>query len=205
MLRATFRRAVCAIFRFFSRALLRLTVNGLANIPRSGGLLLVMNHLGDADPIMVIGFSLREIEVIGKSEILWWPLAGQIAWAYGMIAVQRGEPDRTTLNTAVNILKSGRALLIAPEGRESKTQSLQQAEGGAAFLALHSNVPILPIAITGTEKTYANWLRLRRPCVTLTFGAPFTLPPDCARRNAADLIMRRIAKLLPTEYRGVYV
>ena len=198
------RTALRSFFRFLSRALLRLTVNGLANIPRSGGLLLVMNHLGDADPIMVIAFAPRDIEVIGKSEILWWPLAGQIAWAYGMIAVRRGEPDRATLNTAVKILKSGRALLIAPEGRESKTHALQQAKGGAAFVALHSNAPILPIAITGTEKTYASWLRLRRPCVTLTFGAPFTLPPDCARRDVADLMMRRIAELLPTEYRGVY-
>ena len=200
-----FRSAIRRLFRLACHALLRLDVRGLDNIPRSGGLLLVMNHLGDADPIMVIGFTPRDIEVIGKSEILWWPLAAQIAWAYGMIAVRRGEPDRTTLNTAVNILKSGRALLIAPEGRESKTRALQRAKGGAAFVALHSNALILPIAITGTEKTYASWLRLRRPCVTLTFGAPFTLPPDCARRDAADAIMRRIAELLPPEYRGVYV
>ncbi len=199
------RAALRVFFRFLSRASLRLTVNGLANIPRSGGLLLVMNHLGDADPIMVIGFAPRDIEVIGKSEILWWPLAGQIAWAYGMIAVRRGEPDRATLNTAIKILKSGHALLIAPEGRESKTRALQRAKSGAAFLALHSKVSILPIAITGTERIYASWLHLRRPCVTLTFGAPFTLPPDCARRDAADVIMRRIAALLPPEYRGVYV
>jgi len=198
------RAALRAVFRSLSRALVRLTVNGLANVPRSGGLLLVMNHLGDADPIMVIGFTPRDLEVIGKSEILWWPLAGQIAWAYGMIAVRRGEPDRATLKSAVNILKLGRALLIAPEGRESKTQGLQPGKGGAAFLALQSQAPLLPVAITGTDKTYAHWLRLRRPYVTLTFGAPFDLPPGCSRREAADLIMRRIAELLPPEYRGVY-
>jgi 1-acyl-sn-glycerol-3-phosphate acyltransferase len=192
--------------RLTSGNLLRLTARGVENVPLTGGLLLAMNHLGDADPIMVIGFSPREVEVIGKAEILRWPIFGNLARDYGMIAVRRGQPDRETLNMALDVLKSGRALLIAPEGRESRSGAMEAAKGGAAFLAIHSRVPILPIAITGTENrnVYLGWMRLKRPCVTLTFGQPFTLPSDIHRREAADLIMRNIAELLPPEYQGVY-
>ncbi len=194
------------ISRFLSAKLLRLAVRGVENVPLTGGLLLAMNHLGDADPIVVVGFAPRQVEVIGKAEILRWPIFGALARGYGMLAVRRGQPDRETLNMALDVLKSGRALLIAPEGRESRSGAMEAAKGGAAFLAIHGNIPVLPIAITGTEnrKVYSQWMRLQRPCVTLTFGQPFTLPSDIRRREAADLIMRNIAELLPPEYRGVY-
>jgi len=184
--------------------LLRLTVRGVENIPLSGGVLLAMNHLGDADPLLVFGFTPRPLAIIGKSEILDWPVLGRLARLYGMLAVRRGEPDRATLQAALQVLESGGALLIAPEGRESLSGALESAKGGAAFLAVHSSVPILPIAISGTESLYAEWRHFRRPCVTLTFGPAFRLPPGIKRRAAADLIMQPIANLLPPKYRGVY-
>jgi 1-acyl-sn-glycerol-3-phosphate acyltransferase len=202
MTRDTLRK----LARFVSGNLLRLTVRGVENVPLTGGLLLAMNHLGDADPIMVAGVAPREVEVIGKAEILRWPIFGPLARDYGMIAVRRGQPDRETLNVALDVLRSGKALLIAPEGRESRSGAMEAAKGGAAFLAIYGGVPVLPIAITGTENktVYPAWMRLHRPCVTLTFGQPFALPSAIHRREAADLIMRRIAELLPPAYRGVY-
>lgn len=200
------RSALRSLARVASRNLLRLTVSGVENVPLAGGALLAMNHLGDADPIMVVGFAPREVEVIGKAEILRWPIFGILARGYGMIAVRRGQPDRETLKAGLDVLKSGRALLIAPEGRESRSGAMEAAKGGAAFLAIYSRAPIVPIAITGTEnrKVYPQWMRLRRPCVTLTFGRPFMVPQAMPRREAADLIMRNIAELLPPEYQGVY-
>ncbi len=193
-----------SLARWACRVLLRLTVSGVENVPLTGGALLTMNHLGDADPVMLVGYTPREVEAIGKAEILSWPLLGALAAAYGMMAVRRGQPDRETLTMALEALRRGEALMLAPEGRESKTHALEQAKGGAAFLALYSGVPIVPVAITGTERVYSQWLRLRRPRVTLTFGAAYRLPPGADRRAAADLMMRRIAEMLPTEYRGVY-
>jgi 1-acyl-sn-glycerol-3-phosphate acyltransferase len=200
------RSALRRLARLVSRALLRLTVTGAAGVPRSGGLLLAMNHLGGADPVLVVAFAPRDLDVIGKAEIMRWPVLGAVARAYGMLPVRRGAPERATLDAALGVLRAERALLIAPEGRESPTQALVSPRSGAGFLALHSRVPILPIAITGTEwaRVLGAWRRLRRPCVTLTFGQPFALPPTLRRREAAEVIMRRIAALLPPEYRGVY-
>jgi 1-acyl-sn-glycerol-3-phosphate acyltransferase len=123
-----------------------------------------------------------------------------------MIPLRRGEPDRATLKRLLGVLQAGGALLIAPEGRESLTGALEAGKTGAAFLALHSAAAIVPAAITGTawRAVLPAWRRLKRPCVTLTFGPPYHLPADLDRRAAADEMMRRIAAWLPAEYRGVY-
>jgi len=192
--------------RLISRALLRVSVSGAENVPRSGGVLLCINHIGDADAVVVVGFAPRPLAGIGKVEILKWPLVGWIAQTYGMLAVHRGEPDRPTLRAALDVLRAGGAVAIAPEGRESPTGALILAKDGAAFLALHSGVPIVPAALTGTAWKHIlnEWRRLRRARVTLTFGPPLYLPPLINRKDATELIMRRIASLLPPEYRGVY-
>jgi len=192
--------------RLLARVLLRLSVSGRENVPRSGGALLCLNHLGGADGVLVVGFAPRPLTGIGKVEILQWPLVGWVAQTYGMLAVRRGEPDRAALQAALDVLQAGGALAIAPEGRESPTGALIFAKDGAAFLALHSGVPIVPVALTGTAWAHVlrEWRRLRRPRVTLTFGPAFYLPPLIKRKKATELIMQRIASLLPLEYRGVY-
>ncbi len=83
-----------SLARWACRVLLRLTVSGVENVPPTGGALLTMNHLGDVDPLMLVGCTPRDVEVIGKAEILSWPLLGALAAAYGMMAVRRGQPDR---------------------------------------------------------------------------------------------------------------
>lgn len=187
-------------------ALTRVTVSGVDNVPLTGGVLLAMNHIGDPDSVMVVAYTPRPVAVIGKSEILDWPVIGLMARAYGMIPVRRGEPDRVTLQKGIDVLRAGHALLIAPEGRESPSGTLERAKEGPAFMALHAQAPIVPIAITGTmwPQIFSEWKRLRRPCLTLTFGPAFTLPAGIKRRAAADLMMQNIAVLLPPEYRGAY-
>jgi 1-acyl-sn-glycerol-3-phosphate acyltransferase len=165
-----------------------------------------MNHLGGGDPVLVIGYAGRPLAIAGKVEVLGWPVIGPLARVYGMIPLRRGEPERAALRRMLAVLDAGQALLIAPEGRESLTGALEQGKTGPAFLALHADAPILPVAITGTawRDVLPAWRRLRRPLVTLTFGEPYRLPSGMPRREAADEIMRRIAALLPPEYRGVY-
>jgi 1-acyl-sn-glycerol-3-phosphate acyltransferase len=195
-----------AAARLLARVLLRLTVRGVEQLPLSGPVLLTMNHLGGADPILCIGFTPRPLTVAGKVEIMSWPVLGPVARSYGMIPLRRGEPDRATLKRLLGVLQAGGALLIAPEGRESLTGALEAGKTGPAFLALHARAPIVPVAVTGTawRAVLPAWRRLRRPCVTLTFGPVYELPAGLERRAAADEIMRRIARLLPEEYRGVY-
>jgi len=199
-------RALAAVVRLAARTLFRFALTGREHVPPAGAALLTMNHLGGADPLLVIAFAPRPIATTGKVEILRWPVLGWVARTYGMIPLHRGEADREALQRLLAELARGQALLIAPEGRESLTGALEPGHGGPAFLAQHAQVPIVPIAITGTawNRVLPAWRLLRRPCVTLTFGSPYRLPPWIKRAAAAELIMLRIAALLPPEYRGVY-
>jgi 1-acyl-sn-glycerol-3-phosphate acyltransferase len=199
-------RTFRSLARLTLRVLTHVAVTGADNVPLTGGVLLAMNHIGDPDSVMVVAHAPRPLAIIGKSEILDWPVMGPLARAYGMIPVRRGEPDRVTLQKGIDVLRAGNALLIAPEGRESPSGTLERAKEGPAFMALHAHVPIVPIAITGTmwPQILPEWKRLRRPRLTLTFGPAFTLPPGLKRRAAADLMMHNIATLLPPECRGVY-
>jgi 1-acyl-sn-glycerol-3-phosphate acyltransferase len=85
---------LASLARFLSRLLLRLTVIGADNVPLTGGVLLTMNHLGGADPLLALGFAPRHVVTTGKVELLGWPVVGLVVRAYGMIPLRRGQADR---------------------------------------------------------------------------------------------------------------
>src|SRR4030067_146028 len=114
--------------------------------------MVVSNHLGDADLIVGMAYSPYEVEILSKAELYDYPILGKLMDAYGVIWVHRGQPDRRALRAALEALRQGRVVGIAPEGRESLTGSLEEGTGGAAYLALKADGPILPVTFTGTQK-----------------------------------------------------
>jgi 1-acyl-sn-glycerol-3-phosphate acyltransferase len=190
---------------------LKLTVRGLENFPAHGPALVVLNHLGDADIIVILS-RLRTLEVdpLGASNLYDILALRIVAEMYGVIWLHRGRPDRRALSCALESLQRGRFVTIAPEGRESLAGGLEQGLDGAAFLALRADVPIIPIAMTGTEnaRVYPALKRWPRLPVSMTVGQPFHLAKSDDRhtdlKNGTDEIMRQLARLLPEEYQGVY-
>src|SRR5579859_5310895 len=114
--------------RLIAHALLRLTVSGADQVPLTGGLLLTMNHLGGADPVLTLGFCPRVALATGKAELLSWPLVGPVVRAYGMIPLRRDGLDVDGLRRLLAALEAGQALLIAPEGHESRTGALEAGQ-----------------------------------------------------------------------------
>jgi 1-acyl-sn-glycerol-3-phosphate acyltransferase len=114
------------------------------------------------------------------------------------------------LRSALQGLDEGRLVGIAPEGRESLSGALEEGTGGAAYLALKSGVPVVPVTFTGTENAaiFANLKRLRRSDVSMTVGPAFTLPKGedfrQAVREGTQTIMQKLAQQLPEQYRGHY-
>lgn len=204
------RRILHALIKTLVRLCFRLEIDGAENSPTSGPLLVVSNHLGGSDVLIGMAVASKPYDIFGKIELYDIPIVGKLMDAYGTIWVHRGQPDRKAIRAALNGLAEGRILAIAPEGRESTTGELEEGTGGAAYLALKSDVSILPIAVTGTEdwRVYANLKRFRRTSVTLTIGEPFKIRDLSDRRQSVDegtdVIMLAIAKLLPESYRGVY-
>ncbi|MFQ5945607.1 MAG: lysophospholipid acyltransferase family protein [Anaerolineae bacterium] len=199
------------VVRFFFAVLTRVEVRGRENVPSEGALLLVFNHLGHLDPPLTLAMLPRPftgIAVIGLRDV---PVTGWLLRLAKVIWVNRGQYDREALRRGLQVLSDGGILGIAPEGRISLTGALEQGKTGPAFLARRADVPLLPVAITGTEKAAAEWKRLRRPRLSLTIGEPFRLEAEregLSRKQQlradADYIVSRLARMLPPEYRGVY-
>lgn len=208
--RIIFRRFISWLARLAVWLCTRAKAYGLENIPRQGAVLAVSNHLGDADLIVGMAFSIRLLDSMAKAELYDYPVLGKTLDAYGIIWVHRGQPDRRALRAVIDGLKEGRIIVIAPEGRESLSGALEEGTNGAAYLALKAGVPVLPVTLTGTENTriFGNLKRLRRTPVTMTVGRPFYLEAEGDRQIAiergTEKIMRALAGQLPPEYRGVY-
>ena len=191
----------------------RITVHGIENIPTTGPLVLASNHLNDADPGILCTRIPRRIVFMTKAELFRVPVLGQFLRGFGAFPVRRNEADFSALRQANEALKQGLALCIFPEGTRGGPEArLREGWPGAALIALRNDVPVVPVAITGSQRLSLPWLFLRpfRPYrVTLTAGQPFKLPRP-QRLNAATakegtrLIMEKIAALLPPEYRGYY-
>jgi 1-acyl-sn-glycerol-3-phosphate acyltransferase len=186
----------------------RYQVVGAERMPRSGPLIVVANHLNNADPPL-LGASLpRRIRFMAKQELFDSPLGPLVRW-FGAFPVRRFEADLAALRRAQGILKEGGVLGMFPEGHRSRSGGMGPPHPGTALIALRSGAPLLPVAITGTEAIRTPLVLLRRPRIRVVVGEPFTLP--AGRRVTAeqvqagtDEIMRRIAALLPEKYRGVY-
>jgi 1-acyl-sn-glycerol-3-phosphate acyltransferase len=208
--RRLFRGFIRGVCRVVIRLCTRTSVHGLENYPRQGPALVVINHLGDPDAVLVLACLPEFPEVIGKIELRNISILRLVMGGLGIIWVHRGQADRKAIATALEAFNRGRRVIIAPEGRESVTGALEAGTDGAAFLALKAGVPVVPITVTGTENrcVYGNLKRLHRTPVTLTMGRPFVLPQLADRhetlRGGTLIIMETLARQLPPEYRGVY-
>jgi 1-acyl-sn-glycerol-3-phosphate acyltransferase len=193
-----------------TRLCIKTIVIGYEYLPREGPMLLVTNHLGDADGIVGLAITKAPFDLMGKIELYDIPVFGKLLEWYGTIWVHRGRPDRRALKAALHGLAEGRMVAIAPEGRESLSGGLEEGTNGAAYIALKADVPILPFVVTGTEnkRVYGNLKNFRRTEVTAQAGPPFRLESTGNRREdiqaGTQRIMKTLAQMLPPEYQGVY-
>jgi 1-acyl-sn-glycerol-3-phosphate acyltransferase len=200
------RGLLIGAFKLFTRW----QVKGKENVPEEGPVLLVANHLNLADPPL-LGVSLkRRIIFMAKEELFRSRLSAYFLGGFGSFPVHRGKLDRQALRSSQQVLADGQILVMFPEASRSRSARLKKALPGSALIACRSGVPILPVGIIGTEQLKGVSFLFRRPRVTINIGQPFSLPPVEGKLTReklveyTDLIMRRIAELLPPKYRGVY-
>lgn len=206
-----FRVLAKGIVKLVCKICLQVTVEGLENYPQQGPVLIVINHIGDADVPALFSVVPNLPDALGKIELYDVPLLGKLMDWYGVIWLHRGKPDKRALRAALDGLAEGRMIAIAPEGRYTLTGGLEEGNGGAAFLAYKSGASVLPIGVVGTEneKVYNNLKKLRRSPVKIKVGKMLRLNDQITVKQEAipegtRLIMQALAELLPPEYRGAY-
>jgi len=184
-------------------------IKGRERIPRKGGLILASNHLNLTDPPILTVMMPRRVVWMSKQELFDIPVFGFVYNLFGCIPVRRFQADLRALRRSQEALRRGLVLGMFPEGTRSGESGLGRGEPGTALLAMRTNTPVMPVAIWGTEGVRLPRDFFKRTSVHVVFGEPYRLAkPQRLTKEAveegADLIMRRIAELLPERYRGVY-
>ena len=184
-------------------------VGGVENVPASGPAIMMINHIDFVDPFVVMNILPRNIVPMAKIEVYSYPIVGIFPRIYGVIPVQREEIDRRAVQGALEVLRAGEIILVAPEAHRGP--QLRQAKEGIAYLATRANVPIVPVAIDGTigypMLPFSH--RWREPGAKIKFGAPFRFKTDQRAgreilRTMTDEAMYILAAMLPEYRRGFY-
>ena len=218
-LRGLPRKVVRRIFLGLFSVLFRLRLKKVERVPAGTGVLMVANHLHNADPVLLCTAYPEPIHFMCKKEAFEVPVLPWILRWVGAFPVDRGKSDRFAIKRSLAALNNGIAVGMFPEGTRSRVFSLQRAQPGAGMLALTADAIVVPVAITGTERLPLNGAKgkatgdqARDPGhsgTQILFGEPFRIPKEIdGRRTKADeateIMMIEIARLLPPDYRGAY-
>lgn len=212
------RRFVVIVVKSVLTPMTKRTWTGQEHIPRTGGVILVPNHLSHADPLILAHYvydAHRWPRFLGKASVFKVPVVGKIFLRVKQIPVERGSVDAAkSLEALTEAIKEGGAVIIYPEGTTTREPDLWPMRGktGAARLALATGAPVIPIAQWGAQRffdTRTKKIRIRpRTPVTVAAGPPVDLsrwagaePTRATLDEMTDEIMLRVRDLL-AEIRG---
>ena len=188
---------VYRVLKYLARIILvvlrRWEVRGRENLPASGGIILVANHVSYWDPVVVICAFKRKVHFMAKSELFKIPVIGYVIRSSGAFAVRRDKSDRHAIRTAVKLLEEGQVVGVFPEGTRSHTGEILKPHLGAAMLAFKAGVPMLPIAVSGTKGVFGK-IKVHVGSPVICHSAGKASKEDLEK--ASDTIMEQVAALI---------
>ncbi len=202
-----------------TRLVYRPRVEGRANVPKTGPIIIASNHLSFIDSIAIPVAAPRRVHFLAKSSYFEGTgfkgrLIANFMRAVGAIPVRRGAGQAAldALDEQRRLLDAGLAVALYPEGTRSTDGRLYKGRTGAAFLALQTGALVVPVGVIGTDKAMPVGATMPQlgTRVTIRFGEPLdlshhgTATSGRARRGATDEIMAAIHALSEQELAGVY-
>jgi 1-acyl-sn-glycerol-3-phosphate acyltransferase len=178
----------------------RLRVIGHDNVPKDGAVILAVTHKSTIDP-MIAGVSFaRNLRFMAKKELFSVFLIGRVIGALGSFPVDRGAGDRAALETGLNALNHGGALLMFPEGHRFKDDLIHPFLPGVGMLAMRTGATVIPVAIKGTRTLGRTWPP-RLSAVTTRIGTPVDLSGLEGRRR---VVYTAAAERIEAAVRALY-
>jgi 1-acyl-sn-glycerol-3-phosphate acyltransferase len=152
------------------RALAPLRIYGSERVPRSGGVVLALNHFSWLDPPAFGTASPRTIRYMAKSELHEVKVIGPLIRSFGTFSVRRGESDREAVRLMRRCVEEGDVLGLFVEGTRQRAGVPGEVQPGAAMVGLQERVPIVPAAIHGTQF----WKPWNMEPVSVAWGRPLS-------------------------------
>jgi 1-acyl-sn-glycerol-3-phosphate acyltransferase len=201
------------------RLLFPCKVTGVEYIPAEGGVILAGNHISVADSFFTPLYIKRRVTYLAKNEYFTEKgVKGALKKAFfsgmGQVPVDRNGASaaRAALDTGIRLLKEGHILGIYPEGTRSPDAKLDKGKTGVARMALEANVPVVPVAMIGTDKVNPIGSKIWRPGrIKMVVGRPLDFSryegmagDRFVERSMTDEIMYRLMELSGQQYVDKY-
>jgi 1-acyl-sn-glycerol-3-phosphate acyltransferase len=207
------RRLSRFLIRIFFKGLLsllfRIEISGEENFPKKGPLLVVGNHTGAMEVVLLNGFAPWQIEMLSAADMPAEKITEIINSLYGSIPLNRGAYDRAALSKALDVLKQNGFIGLFPEGGIWE-MGKQKALPGISWLSYRSGAPILPIGFNNTAGAMNDGLKFKRPPLKMIIGQvlpPAKLPEGMAKKTYfqehAAQIMDAVYSLVLAEQTGL--
>ncbi|HCN29636.1 MAG TPA: 1-acyl-sn-glycerol-3-phosphate acyltransferase [Verrucomicrobiales bacterium] len=191
------------LFRSLARNFYDFRVVGAEHMRIQGAALIVANHVSFLDPPFIGQAFDEPLYFFARKTLFEHPLMGRVLRSWQTIPIDRDKPDASSLKATIRLLKSGKKVLMFPEGTRSPDGTPQPAEAGVGLFIAKSRAPVLPVRIHGTYEAYPRGAWFLRPSqVTLVVGQPYQPRlegrPDQGRdlyQSLADEVMEHIRGL----------
>jgi 1-acyl-sn-glycerol-3-phosphate acyltransferase len=192
------------LFRALARGLYDFRIVGAENLRFAGSAIVAANHVSFLDPPFIGQAFDEPLYFFARKTLFDHPLAGWLLKEWQSIPIDRDKPDTASLKATIRLLKSGKKVLMFPEGTRSPDGSLQPAEAGVGLFLAKTGAPVLPVRIFGTYEAYPRGAKFIRPSsVTLVVGRKYQpeLPAGVPHtrelyQTLADDVMQRISALV---------
>ena len=207
------RRFLRLFFRGLFHLLGKVELYGMDKIPKHNKYVIAFNHVSLVEIPFIGAFWPKIVEIIGATVVWGRPGVAIVARMWEGIKVKRTEFDREVFRKVKMVIDAGFPLMISPEGTRSHTPGLARGKPGVAYIIDKTKVPVLPVAVVGNTIDFLHQgIRGKRPTIQMFVGDLINMPlltgrgkerRDMRQRNT-DIIMARIAEMLPESYQGVY-
>jgi 1-acyl-sn-glycerol-3-phosphate acyltransferase len=189
--------------------LYRVRLRGAERVPDTGGFVLAPSHRSMMDIPFLALVTKRRVRFMGKVEVFRIPVLGWLFTLLGGFPVARDGTDRKAVRDSMEMLTAGELLAVFPEGTRQHGPKIQPLQPGAAYLALRSGVPIVPIGIAGSEEILRDnphkFPRFDR--VAIVVGEPLTPPArttNSVARATVDAFTAQLAEALQQTFDAAY-
>lgn len=158
------RKVLVFCISTFSKIVFRVKKVGEENVPKQGAYIMCANHLSNWDAPILVSSTKRPMNVMAKEELFKNKFIHWSGKKCLVFPVKRGKMDIDSMKHSLQVLKNGEILMLFPEGTRKGMAKNGRAQNGAAFMALRTGTPVIPVNISGKMKPFHQ--------VTLTYGKP---------------------------------